>query len=84
MCIGLLVLFRQAANTQGPFGRLLAANQYSAYFWHPILIVGIQMAVVALPFGPLVKFAAVTALGVPVVFLWSWLLRRLPPVRAVL
>ena len=35
MCIGLLVLFRQAAAGQGRFGRLLAANQYSAYFWHP-------------------------------------------------
>jgi glucans biosynthesis protein C len=84
MCIGLLVLFRQAVVSQGPFGRLLAANQYSAYFWHPVLIVGIQMAFLALPVGPLVKFAAVTALGVPVVFLWSWLLRKARPVRAVL
>lgn len=84
MCIGLLVLFRQAANVQGPFGKMLAANQYSAYFWHPTLIVGIQMVFVALPLGPLVKFIAVTALGVPVVFAWSWLLRRAPAVRAVL
>ena len=84
MCIGLLVLFRQAANAQGPLGKLLAANQYSAYFWHPTLIVGIQMAFLALPLGPLVKFVAVTALGVPVVFFWSWLLRRAPAVRAVL
>ncbi|HVO37732.1 MAG TPA: acyltransferase family protein [Spirochaetia bacterium] len=84
MCIGLLVLFRQAANVQGPFGRTLAANQYSAYFWHPILIVGIQMAFAPLPLGPLVKFMAVTVIGVPVVFLWSWLLRRARAVRAVL
>jgi glucan biosynthesis protein C len=84
MCIGLLVLFRQAANAQGPFGKMLAANQYSAYFWHPMLIVGIQMVFLALPLGPLVKFVAVTALGVPVVFLWSWLFRKIPAVRAVL
>jgi fucose 4-O-acetylase-like acetyltransferase len=84
MCIGLLVLFRQAVRTQGPFGRMLAANQYSAYFWHPMLIVGIQMVFLGLPLGPLVKFAAVTVVGVPVVFLWSWLLRKVPPVRAVL
>jgi hypothetical protein len=49
-----------------------------------VLIVGIQMAFVALPLGPLVKFIAVTALGVPVVFAWSWLVRRAPAVRAVL
>ncbi len=84
MCIGLLVLFRQAAATQGRFGKMLAANQYSAYFWHPILIVGIQMVFVALPLGPFVKFVAVTAIGVPVVFCWSWLARKIPVVRAVL
>ena len=84
MCIGLLVLFRQAANVQGPFGRLLAANQYSAYFWHPVLIVGIQMMFASLPLGPFSAFAAVTAIGVPVVFLWSWLMRKIPAIRAVL
>jgi hypothetical protein len=84
MCIGLLVLFRQLATAQARFGRMLAANQYSAYFWHPILVVGIQMLFVALPLGPFVKFVAVTAIGVPVVFCWSWLMRRVPAVRAVL
>ncbi|MGA2639408.1 MAG: acyltransferase [Spirochaetia bacterium] len=84
MCIGLLVLFRQAADAQGPFGRILAANQYSAYFWHPMLIVGIQMAFLALPLGPFIKFLAVTVVGVPVVFAWSWLVRNIRVVRAVL
>jgi glucan biosynthesis protein C len=84
MCIGLLVLFREAANVQGPFGRLLASNQYSAYFWHPLLIVPIQMAVHALALGPSTKFVIVSVIGVPAVFLWSWLLRNVRPVRAVL
>jgi peptidoglycan/LPS O-acetylase OafA/YrhL len=84
MCIGLLVLFRQTANAQGRFARFLAANQYSAYFWHPVLIVGIQMGFLALPLAPFVKFIAVTAVGVPVVFLWSWLVRNIRAVRSVL
>ena len=84
MCIGLLVVFRQAANAQGAFGKMLAANQYSAYFWHPVLIVGIQMLFVSVSLGPFAKFAAVTVVGVPIVFLWSWLMRRIPAVRAVL
>jgi hypothetical protein len=84
MCIGLLALFRSVANTQSRFGRVLAANQYSAYFWHPILIVGIQMVFVALPVGPLAKFALVTLIGVPVVFSWSWLMRNIRVVRSVL
>jgi glucan biosynthesis protein C len=84
MCIGLLVAFRQAANTQGSFGRLLAANQYSAYFWHPMLIVAIQMAIASLPLGPFIKFIVVTLVGVPIVFLWSWLARNIRVVREVL
>jgi surface polysaccharide O-acyltransferase-like enzyme len=84
MCIGLLVLFRQVANSQGPFRKMLAANQYSAYFWHSLLIVAIQKGFLALPFTPLVKLVAVTAIGVPIVFLWSWLVRNIRAVRAVL
>jgi glucan biosynthesis protein C len=90
LCIGLTVAFREAANPQGAFGargalgKWLADNQYSAYFWHPLLIVPLQMAALGLAWGPLAKFALVTVVGVAVVFAWSWLLRRLAPVRKVL
>jgi surface polysaccharide O-acyltransferase-like enzyme len=84
MCIGLLVLFRELGNGQRALGRFLAANQYSAYFWHPMIVVPIQMAILALPLGPAYKFLLVTAVGVPLVFGWSWLVRRIRAVRAVL
>jgi glucan biosynthesis protein C len=84
MCVGLLVLFRQVFHSQGVLGRLLAENQYSAYFWHPLLIVPLQMAFLGVPLAPFPKFVLVTLVGVPVVFLWSHLLRRPRIVRAVL
>ena len=84
MCIGLTVLFREAFDSQGTLARFLAANQYSAYVWHPPLIVPLQMAVLGIPLGPFAKFAMVTLIGVVVVFLWSHTLRRARPVRAVL
>jgi glucans biosynthesis protein C len=84
MCIGLLVLFREAFKGQSALGKSLAANQYSAYFWHPLLVVGIQICILALPLGPFAKFVLVTLVGVPLVFLWSALMRRLSWVRAVL
>jgi glucan biosynthesis protein C len=84
LCIGLTVAFREAANSQGAFGKWLAGNQYSAYFWHPMLIVLLQLAALALPVGPFAKFALVTAVGTAAVFLWSALFRLLAPVRAVL
>jgi peptidoglycan/LPS O-acetylase OafA/YrhL len=84
MCVGLTVVFREGANFQGALGKWLAANQYSAYFWHPLLIVPLQMAVLPVPVAPLTKFALVTLVGVPVVFAWSRLMRLLSPVRSVL
>jgi peptidoglycan/LPS O-acetylase OafA/YrhL len=84
MCIGLAVAFREAANTQGALGRWLAANQYSAYFWHPLLIVPLQMAALSVPLGSLGKFALVLVVGIAVVFAWSQLFRLLRPVRTVL
>jgi glucan biosynthesis protein C len=84
MCIGLTVAYREAANSQGALGKWLAGNQYSAYFWHPLLIVGLQMAALVLPAPPFMKFVLVTSVGTILVFLWSSLLRLLRPVRAVL
>lgn len=84
LCFGLPVLFREVTKGQGAFGRLLAANQYSACFWHPLLIVPLQMAALSLPLAPLGKFSLVTLAGVPIVFLWSWAVRKLRFVRAVL
>jgi glucan biosynthesis protein C len=83
LCIGLLILFRQMADVQRTFGRVLARSQYSAYFWHPLLIVPIQMAVLGLHLPPFVKFVLVTAVAVPLVFLWSHLLLSSRAFRAV-
>jgi len=84
LCIGLLVLFRQVFTFQGALGRLLAENQYSAYFWHVLLIILLQMALVGVRLPPFVKFVLVTVVGVPVVFAWSHLVRRLRFVRSIL
>jgi surface polysaccharide O-acyltransferase-like enzyme len=84
ICIGLLVLFREVIQWQGTLGRLLAENQYSAYFWHLLLVVLVQLAFLGVPLAPLPKFALVTLVAVPVVFLWSHLLRQVRFIKAVL
>ena len=84
MCIGLLILFRETLNVQGRLGKLLASGQYAAYVWHPLLIVPLQMAIAGLQSPPFAKFVIITAVGVPIVFLWSRLSRQPRFVRAVL
>lgn len=83
LCIGLLVLFRQRADSQRGLGEALARSQYSAYFWHPLLVVPLQMALLSVRLPPFVKFTLVTAVAVPLVFLWSHLLLRSRAVRSV-
>lgn len=79
MCIGLLVLFREAASRQRPLGKKLAAGQYAAYVYHVPLILGLQALVLGLPMPPLLKFGLVSVVGIPLVFLVSYWLRRSLP-----
>ena len=75
MCIGLLVLFRQARDRQGPLGKKLAESQYAAYVYHVPLILGPQALMLSLPLPPLLKFGLVSVVGIPLVFLVSYWLR---------
>jgi fucose 4-O-acetylase-like acetyltransferase len=83
-CIGLTVLFREACSGQGRLMKALGANQYSAYFWHPIIVILLQMAASRLPICSALKFLVVTAVAIPIVFVWSGFVRRSPIVRKVL
>jgi len=83
-CIGLLVVFRQVAKHRGRFGKILSSNQYSVYIWHVPVVQQIQRVVHLLSLCPLAKFGLVAAFALPLVFLWSALMRRIPAVRAVM
>jgi glucan biosynthesis protein C len=84
MCIGLLVLFRERLNYQGRLGKILADNQYAAYLFHVPVIVFLQYLVASATLLPLIKFAAVTAVGVFLTFLVSAVIRTPAPVRRIL
>ena len=84
MCIGLVVFFREFVNHAGRLARFLRANQYSAYFWHPLILVLLQKAALQLAVPPGPKFVLVTVIAVPLVFLWSAFVRRSRIVRKVL
>ena len=84
LCIGLLIFGRDRWNRRGALGSCLASNQYSAYFWHPIIVIMIQKAALGLPISSGGKFLLVTILSLPIVFGWSWLARRSAAIRNVL
>jgi surface polysaccharide O-acyltransferase-like enzyme len=85
LCVGLPVLFRERVLVQGRLMRAMAPNAFGAYVVHVVpVVVGLQFVLVHLSVDPLAKFALVTVVGVPLSFLLSAGLRRLPGIRRIL
>jgi len=78
VCIGLLVLFRQRWNHQGRLARSLAATVYIVYLIHPPVLVGFAYAFHVVTLYPLLKFAIAVLITVPLCFLISSFIRKIP------
>ena len=84
LCIGLLVLFREKLNFQGPLARNLAASTYAVYLFHAPVIVTLQYAIWHTDMTAIAKFAIVTLAAIPSSFFLSIYIRRFPLVRRIL
>jgi glucans biosynthesis protein C len=71
MCIGLLVTFREKLDFHGSLAKALARSQYAAYIFHGPIVILLQVAMIRVMSPPLVKFALVTLVSVPLTFLFS-------------
>lgn len=78
VCSGLLVLFRQRWNHQGRLARNLAANVYIVYLIHPPVLVGFAYAFHTVTLYPLLKFGIALLITLPLCFLISSLIRKIP------
>ncbi len=82
--IGLLWLFRERANHQGPVAKAASADTYTVYIIHPLVLVPLAVALQSLLLPPIPKFLAMSALAVPLCFLIAHLIRAIPGVKRVL
>jgi glucan biosynthesis protein C len=80
----LLVLFRQRWNRQGRLAKSLAANAYTVYLIHPLVLVSFAVAFQAVALYPLLKFAIAVLITLPLCFLVSSLIRKIPLANRVL
>jgi glucan biosynthesis protein C len=76
MCIGLIVLFRDNMNAQGPIAKELAQSTYAAYMLHVFVVILFQYLALGLAISPLLKFFLVSLITVPVTFLMASMIRR--------
>lgn len=84
VCIGLLYLFREKLNRQNRWTKAMADGQYGAYLFHFPIVLLIQYPLARVALGPFAKFLIVTALAVPVTFLFADLVRRPAFLRRIL
>jgi glucans biosynthesis protein C len=84
MCIGLLVFFRRHVNRQGKWGKFLAANTYTAYIIQAPVIVCLAYAAQDIHLYPLLKFALAVLVAVPLCFVLSHFIRKLPLTHKIL
>lgn len=84
LCVGLLVFFRERVNEPGKWGQMLSKNAYTVYLIHILVIIAIQFLFSLVSMAPMLKFLLVTLVGVPLCFLLSYYIRKLPFASVVL
>jgi hypothetical protein len=85
LCFGFLVLFREKFNFQGPLAKFLSANAFSAYVFHPPVVIAFARVMYRVAWHPLAKFTVLTCAATAVTFaLSAGVFRRAPVLRRIL
>ncbi|MBF0547262.1 MAG: acyltransferase family protein [Candidatus Riflebacteria bacterium] len=85
VCLGMVVLFRDKLNRQGPLAKWLSDNCFSVYLFHPPFLVAVTLCMRGFFAPKPVKFLVASLLGVVVTYLASSLVfRRIPFLKRVL
>jgi surface polysaccharide O-acyltransferase-like enzyme len=84
MCIGLTYLFRRYWNRQGQLAKFLSPNAYTAYIIHAPVITFTALVLRNVDLYPLLKFGLAVLIALPLCFVLSNLVRKLPYADRVL
>ena len=69
---------------QGPVTRAMAADSYTVYVFHPVILVSLSLLFAGVALPQLAKFAIVLPLAICLSFVLAHLIRALPGVKKVL
>jgi peptidoglycan/LPS O-acetylase OafA/YrhL len=84
MCTCLLVFFRKHVNRPGRVWDFLSANAYAAFLFHPVILVAVAYSLHTVALYPLLKFVIAAIIAVPLSFLISSVIRKIPFANRVL
>lgn len=82
--IFLLYFFREKFNRSGALLATMAASVYTVYIIHQTVLFGLNIVFLNVPIPSFIKFFAVSLIGVPLCFLLSYLILKLPYAKRVL
>jgi len=82
--ISLLFLFRKWLNRQGGVAKAMSASSYTAYIVHAPFLVFLTLAIRNITLYPLLKFALVVLIAVPLCFSIGNFIRQLPLAKRIL
>ena len=80
----LLYFFRKRFSKAGPLLRWMAGNVYTVYITHLTLLLGMNLVFLQVNIPTILKFFIVSFITVPLSFLLSSLVRKIPYVKKVL
>lgn len=84
MCVGLIVLFREKWDFQGPKTKKLSENAFAMYVFQMPFLVLFGIWLEPLGFNPLLKFLALTLLGIVSIYVFcEYVIRRNPFLRNI-
>jgi len=80
----LVWIFSRWLNVQGPVTRAMAADSYTVYVFHPVILVSLSLLFAGVALPQLAKFAIVLPLAICLSFVLAHGIRALPGVKKVL
>jgi glucan biosynthesis protein C len=80
----LLYFFRERLNQAGPMAKSMAANVYTVYIIHQTVLYALNILLLPINIPTILKFFIAGLIAVPVCFVLSSLIRRIPYARRVL
>jgi glucans biosynthesis protein C len=84
MCVGLIVLFRENWNSQGPKTKKLSQNAFAMYVFQTPFLVLFGVWLEPFQLNPLLKFLALTVLGIGAIYAFcEYILRRIPFMKEI-
>ena len=84
MCIGLIYVFRRYVNRQGRLAKFLSPNAYTAFIIQAPVITAVALVLRNADLYPLLKFGLAALIALPLCFVLSNLIRKLPYTDRVL